>query len=347
MQSNWQSMKGVVRENVAAMLHLSNLRRVCHKGKVAILAYHRVLPEHELLDHWIQPGMYVEAGVFEQHMLFLQAEFRVISFGELLERWSQRDWDREERYCVVTFDDGWLDNYRHAFPILRKLGIPATIFLPTDFIGTREWFWPEQVTYCIKEMTGSEESAAKGNRILNNFLGIGVRNTSCASLSENGRRNCADQVIERCKHYEPKTISEFIDRLSTALEIAIPQERCTVDWDEVAEMAHDRISFGSHSCSHRILTHLSVADVQHELEESRQSIMARSESYVPVFCYPNGNNTPQIQAMVKECGYHAAVGVQSGLEGAMPRHLFGLRRISIHNDITYTIPLYAMRLFAS
>ncbi len=342
MQFNWQRMKGMVRENMAAMLHLSNLRRVCHKGQVAILTYHRVVPEHELSDHWIQPGMYVEAGVFEQHMLFLQAEFRVISFGELLERWSQRDWDREARYCVVTFDDGWLDNYSHAFPILRKLGIPATIFLPTDFIGTPEWFWPEKVAYCIKELTGGEEAAAKGNPILKEFL-----NMSCASLSENARRHCADLVIERCKGYEPKAISEFIDRLSSALGIVIPEERCIVDWDEVEEMAHDRISFGSHSCSHRILTHLSASDVRQELEKSRQTIMARSESYVPVFCYPNGNNTPQIQAMVKECGYQAAVGVQSGLEGAMPRHIFELRRISIHNDITYTVPLYAMRLFAS
>ncbi len=86
--------------------------------------------------------------------------------------------------------------------------------------------------------------------------------------------------------------------------------------------------------------------MHHELEESRQSIMARSESYVPVFCYPNGNTNVEIQALTKDCGYAAAVGVRPGLEGDRPDQLFDLRRIGIHNDIASTVPLYSMRLCA-
>jgi peptidoglycan/xylan/chitin deacetylase (PgdA/CDA1 family) len=347
MPFTWQAMKGLVREGVAETLYLSNLHRFCHKGKAVILTYHRVLPAHDLTAQWIQPGMYVETDVFERHMLFLLDQFKVISLHELLERWNTGDWDRQARYCVVTFDDGWLDNYLYAYPILRKLGIPATIFLPTDFVGTREWFWPEKVAYCVKELTQSEEASAKGGAILKEVLGIDVDTTRLSCVSEDTRRDFADQVIERCKGHNPKIVSELIDTLSSALTIALPHERCIVDWNEVGAMAQHRISFGSHSCSHRILTHLSAPDVKTELEESQEVLKARSNNYVPVFCYPNGDNTAQIQTMVKECGYQAAVGVLPGVEGSNPDRLFELRRISIHNDMTRTVPLYAMRLFAS
>lgn len=346
MGSHWQTMKAVIRQGVAEALYLSHLHRLCHKGKVVILTYHRVVPRHELTDQWIQPGMYVETHVFEQQMQFLQEQFHVVSLQEVIERWSGGGWDRTKRYCVVTFDDGWLDNYRYAYPILRKFELPATIFLPTDFVGTNEWFWPEKVAYCVRELTSSGGACSKGAAILNRFLDIDDKETCLACVSESTRRKFADQVIERCKHIGPEMILELIDTLSQELGIVLPDERCTVNWDEVARMAEDRISFGSHSCSHRILTHLSIEEVKRELEVSQELLKSRSKSYVPVFCYPNGNNDSRIQALVKECGYQAAVGVRPGLEGEHPDQLFELRRVGIHNDIAFTVPLYSMRLCA-
>ena len=98
----------------------------------------------DLHKHWVQPGMYVETGVFEQHVQFLREHFYVLSFHELLTRWESRDWDDDRRYCVITFDDGWLDNYQNAYPILRKYRIPATIFFAYEFCGYHEWFWPRK-----------------------------------------------------------------------------------------------------------------------------------------------------------------------------------------------------------
>jgi peptidoglycan/xylan/chitin deacetylase (PgdA/CDA1 family) len=153
-------------------------------------------------------------------------------------------------------------------------------------------------------------------------------------------------VIERCKDLDQKAISELIDSFSHELAIVPPRERCIMNWDEVAHMAENYISFGSHSRSHRILTHLSMEDVRGEMEKSRQVLESRSGNYVPVFCYPNGNTNLQIQALARDCGYLAAVGVRPGLEGDRPGQLFDLRRIGIHNDIAATIPLYSMRLCA-
>lgn len=347
MRLPWGAAKHWLRKGLAELLYLSKVRYVSHKGKVAILTYHRIVSPGELADEWIQPGMYVETDVFERHMQFLRDQFQVLSLQELVERWNKNDWDNNARYCAVTFDDGWLDNYRYAYPILRRFEIPATIFLPTDFIGTNDWFWPERVAQCVKRFMSGGEATLIGAAIFRKYLGIDEGDTRLACGSETTARDFADRVIERSKDLARNMISEMIDDCYQQLAIVPPRERCIVNWDEVARMAEHGISFGSHSRSHRILTQLPLEEVREELEGSQQVLKVRSGNYVPVFCYPNGNTNSQIQDLARECGYLAAVGVRPGLEGGRPGRLFDLRRIGIHNDIASTVPLYSMRLWAS
>ena len=352
MESPWRTIKSLLRTSVAEALYVSNLHRLRHKGKVTILTYHRVLSRDDLHKHWVQPGMYVETGVFEQHVQFLQEHFDVLSFHELLARWQSRDWDDDRRYCVITFDDGWLDNYQNAYPILRKYRIPATIFLPTNFVGTTEWFWPEKVSCLIKEMLSRVDGEKRkrhsmGSRVLSQFLDIDEERIRAVSQGEGARQAFADDIIEQCKNLSPEIITQFISALASELGFAFPQERALMNWEEVAHMSGDGIAFGSHSCSHRILTKLSMDEVRAELAGSQRVLQDRTKNYVPVFCYPNGNSNADIQNLVQECGYQAATGVRSGVEGRRPDNKFELRRVSIHNDMTSTVPMYSMRLFAA
>ncbi len=349
MESPWRTIKSLLRTSVAEALYVSNLHRLRHKGKVTILTYHRVLSRNDLHKHWVQPGMYVETGVFEQHVQFLQEHFDVLSFHELLARWHSRDWDDDRRYCVITFDDGWLDNYQNAYPILRRHRIPATIFLPTNFVGTAEWFWPEKLSCLIKEMlsrVNGEKWRSMGSRVFIEFLNIDETRIRAVSQGEATRQAFADDIIEHCKNLSPEIITQFINALASELRFALPQERVLMNWEEVAHMSGDGIAFGSHSCSHRILTKLSLDEVRAELAGSQRVLQDRTKNYVPVFCYPNGNSNADIQTLVQECGYQAATGVRSGVEGRRPDNKFELRRVSIHNDMTSTVPMYSMCLFA-
>jgi peptidoglycan/xylan/chitin deacetylase (PgdA/CDA1 family) len=117
-----------------------------------------------------------------------------------------------------------------------------------------------------------------------------------------------------------------------------------LNWDEAAEMARNGISFGSHSLTHAILTHESAADVERELRGSLDELQERRVNCVPVFCYPNGNYSTQIVDQVKAAGYRAAVCSEAGWETHAPRNLFALRRVAIHNDVSETMPLFALRL---
>jgi peptidoglycan/xylan/chitin deacetylase (PgdA/CDA1 family) len=279
-------------------------------------------------------------------MEYLRKRFEVLSLSELLDRWRTGRWEADIAACVITFDDGWLDNYRHAYPILRRYSLPATIFLPTDFVGTSRWFWPERLGYLLRladapscaprqraefyqALTGALQSQGRGS-VLSWETGIGPDSYDC--------------LIEACKELEAGRLERLLASLSDILGVTIPETRVLMNWEEVREMSQHGMSFGSHSCSHRLMTQIPEKEVRQEAISSYERLRESGAATVPVFCYPNGNYNDLVQQVVREAGYQAAASCDPGLERESPVNLMALRRISIHHDISESPALFALAL---
>lgn len=328
------------RRILAWSCHASGVTRRLLRGKVAILSYHRVLTRQDLGREYVQPGMYVDAGVFEAHVRFLARRFHVLTFEDLLRRWMDGDWDCEACYCVITFDDGWVDNYVHAYPVLRRYGLPATIFLPTAFIGTRERFWSDKLAACLRAYYDSEARDARGIAV----TALTTRFPWLARLSMHGAGDAIDRAIERCKAIPEAERNLLIDSLRQTLGVQTPTERAFLGWDEIREMSRQGISFGSHSSTHRILTSLGTGELRNEASESLAVLRGSGVRFVPVFCYPNGDVSEAAVQAVRSAGYRAAVAGRFGAETASPDDLFRLRRVTVHNDVTSTTSLLELRM---
>ncbi len=332
-------IKGAIREVGAGIYHSSRLGAVRHRGKVVILTYHRVLREEDLGASFVQPGMYVLKAVFENQVRFLKERFEILSFGDLLSRWTAGVWDGRRGYCAITFDDGWRDNYLHAYPILRDHGIPATVFLPTAFIGTRHRFWWDEVAWSLRRCwlaRRQEEGKRRWAELSQRYPWL--------ELEEPPTDAALDEVIERFKNVPEREIYDWLEVTRGALGGETPDERALVDWREVEEMSDQGISFGSHSCTHRILTRLPKEEIREEVYGSRDALRARRIRFVPVFSYPNGNYNHDVMEEVKRAGYEAAVSGRFGIESECPEDVWALRRIGVHNDITRTAALFALRI---
>lgn len=298
------------------------LDRIRHR--VIILTYHRVLTRQELATQIVQPGMYVAADVFEQHMRFLLQHFRIISLLDLLRAWDRGGLPDDRPHCIVTFDDGWLDNYTHAYPILRRLGIPATMFLPTSYVGTRRWFWPDRLGHLLHV----------------------ARAQTPSRLSPRWRTDL-ERVIRAWKRATGESIERDLRELALRLGVAEPSERRIVDWDEVAEMAAHGISFGSHSATHAILTATDAQQLETEVGESLAVLRERAKNWIPVFAYPNGTYSEAVVQRVEAAGYVAAVTTDPGAETGAARDRFRIRRIGVHDDISRTPALFSFHLSRS
>ena len=135
---------------VAQTLHRSGLlalrrRRALHHRAV-VLVYHRLLPKGT--DTWSHPGIVVTPATFERHMRILQREFRLLTLQEF-EHHVTTGIPFRPSSCLVTFDDGWIDTYTEACPILSRLRVPAVVFLPTRYIGSDRPFWQERLGWLL------------------------------------------------------------------------------------------------------------------------------------------------------------------------------------------------------
>lgn len=345
-----QKLKSSIRKGISALYFASHHLMRHLKGKVVILMYHRVVSSKELGRYYIQPGMYVKNDVFEMQMKFLKEHFEIVSLTELLELWKDKKLDETKRYCVITFDDGWMDNYVHAYPVLKRYDMPATIFIPTTYIGTDEWFWPDKIGYLMSHYykNGNRSSheyklsipfflknesgkTSKGNELKTAFIG--------RDMEED-----INSAIETCKGISDKEIDQLIRSLCMGLDKKLPSERVLLNWQEIEEMSENRISFGSHSCSHKILTKLDAEQLRSEIADSLHVLREKGINSVPVFCYPNGDYSDSIIEQVKASGYQAAVSTVFGIESNSTRNGFCLRRIGVHNDISSNRSLFAFRI---
>jgi peptidoglycan/xylan/chitin deacetylase (PgdA/CDA1 family) len=239
----------------------------------------------------------------------------------------------------VTFDDGWLDNYIYALPVLKRNALPATVFLPTAFVGTDRRFWPEQIAWLCRHATWrNEEKRRKAVNVLERefswLAGVGMSTSGVD----------ADTIIERCKLLAQEQIDALIPAWERQLDVVLPRDRQVINWAEAQEMSAAGVSFGSHSATHRILTHLDSNEVHREIDGSWKALKEKQVATVPVFCYPNGDWSAEVERSVEAAGYAAATTTEFGYEDRMPSRRFGLKRIGIHNDVTYTPKLFAFHL---
>src|SRR5688572_13180129 len=121
-------------KSVAAAAGAGRGRSARLAGSVNILAYHRVAADIHKAEREAYYGLVVSAATFRRHCEMLRSAFEVVTLEEAA--MSLGDPSQKRPMAVITFDDGYLDFYEQAFPILSSLGLPAIVFLPTEYIGS-------------------------------------------------------------------------------------------------------------------------------------------------------------------------------------------------------------------
>ena len=307
------------------------LRGWAERGAVIILTYHRVIEKWDSALEYSQPGMVVTGRTFERQIAILKKHFEIVSLGTLLEDEHFAGRPR----CVITFDDGWRDNYDRAFPILRRHSVPATIFLSTDFIGTDRAFWHTELMYLLTRARWS--SGLDQERAFRGYPGP-VRDhlQRLASLDGTAAAHDIDPLIEAVKALcDEDAIEALLHLLTNAAGIRRPLidgRKFFLDWDQVRTLASAGIEIGSHGCSHQILTRLPEAQAHDELTRSKTEIERRIGREVKHFAFPNDEGSDALVAAAAKAGYETAC-----LGGHdVDRRQFGIRflqRVGMHEGV--------------
>jgi peptidoglycan/xylan/chitin deacetylase (PgdA/CDA1 family) len=270
----------------------------------------------------------LQKDTLEKQISFFKKHFNIIRLEEYISSYSVNAKNREihANSMVITIDDGYLDNYTIAYPILKKWNVPATIFLATDFIDKREWLWSDRLEYALLNTKKKEFQFPLNGEILDFQVG---------SFNEWHRTQL--RIFHYCRTLAEGDKNQYLYDLFHHLGIRFLQETSgdyvPMTWGQIVEMKENGIEFGSHTCSHPILSRLSGERLRQEIGESKKQIEKRVMSKVKSFCIPHG--TPEdyngeVIDTIKESGYSCAVTTVPGFNPGNSPNLFELKRISVN-----------------
>jgi peptidoglycan/xylan/chitin deacetylase (PgdA/CDA1 family) len=320
------------REIAARILDNRVVRRLWHSSErfkkgLRILAYHRILDDRPETFPFDEGVISANSETFYQQMKFVSRHFDVISFADLYQcEKAGRLWP--ERALIITFDDGYRDNYTNAYPILKAFHLPATIFLATDHIGQTKLFWWDAIAYCVKQTRLSAKDFPE------------VSDQPLELATALGKAKAIQRILEWIKRVPDEVCRTFAERLPDELEVEIPcpvSQRMHLSWEEVKEMADNRIEFGSHTVTHPILANVCEEQLQKELCESKKTLEQRLNKEVLTLAYPAGRRakfTRTVQQSAANYGYQYAVAYDEGIVFQERFDRYAMPRIHVETEFS-------------
>ena len=275
-----------------------------------ILTYHRINDE----DDSFLPSMKIKT--FSDQINYISSKFNILSLEDIVKGMKKKD--IPDNSIVITFDDGYKDNYLNAFPILKELSIPATIFLATEAIGTQNILWHDRVFAAFKDTK------------MNYLDGSGINHQKYSLMTQEEKMYARSEILKFLKYIDNEERDLYIDRLIKILEINEKKENLNLmmTWEDVRSMYEDGISFGAHTVTHTILSNLTIEKMREEILTSKKVVEENLQTVVKTFAYPNGTRADfneTTKDLLRESGYSCAVTTIFGTN-SLDQDCFELRR---------------------
>lgn len=294
-------LKTIARKFIFPLFLKTGVTTLLYKNaskKHLILNYHGVVTSVDLN----KSKNHMSVQDFEQQIQFFIKHFDVLNQSEFLDSYHSGIIPKRPR-TLLTFDDGYENNFTNAYPILKKWNVPATIFPVTSLIGTKEATWYD-IFDLNKNQFSSEQSqkallelASEFGLISNDQLNFGVLKQNLKSL----------EIIEK---------TAFLKKFRTLLEIDIfNKEEYLEYWkilseSQIKEMNNSGlITFGSHTVNHPNLDAISENNMQLELIESKIRLENILDRKIDSIAFPDGAYNEKVKQLALEAGYKTLFAV--------------------------------------
>ncbi len=268
-------------------------------AQVLIVGYHRVVADIAQAEREAINGLVISTETFRRHLQILREHYDVLTLAAASEvlrgaRLTQR------AVAVITFDDGYRDVYDQAFPVLRELGLPATVFVPTAGIGTGQAL-DHDLLYCFVS-----KARARGLSLHVPLVKAGMSLDQAATLcTEVNPLQLSHQLVHlplALRENVLRCLKDFLDEQEEHLK-----GFDLLDWEMMRKMASAGIDFGAHTDNHAILTLETEATVEREILRNKQALETQLGQRMRHFAYPTGKYNDAVKSALARAGFEVAV----------------------------------------
>ena len=273
-------------------------------SSVVVLAYHGVISDRHA-EHPLRSFNMLTVSEFRRHLTEIVRLFNPIAMDDF-RAWFRGGRQLPRKALLITFDDGYANNLIHAAPLLKQMGVPATCFIPTGYIGGDRLLWPTEVFCRSYYCPGKRMPMPRGGE-------------AAVPRTHSARLEFAADVEETCKELPAATCMDYLARLraecNLVLDEAAEELFGFLDWDGVRELRKSGFEIGSHTVEHVIVSRADRPRLAHELRASKSTIEREIRSECFCFAYPNGRAddiTPTAMQVAADAGYDFAFSVRDG-----------------------------------
>ncbi|WP_224963351.1 polysaccharide deacetylase family protein [Geomonas subterranea] len=304
-------------------------------GHTSIILLHRVRPAQHTTGidggHEVTPG-FLEAFIEER----TRCGWRFISLDYLLDNFEECS--RRKKNLVITLDDGYQDNYRHAYPLFQKYRVPFTIYVTTSFPdGTADLWW-----YKLASVVNSAEEI-----FINSDEGTVV--ISAAVDPRGAFRTLRHHFLSLGREEQAHFLEDLMERYGSQYR----EERFAMSWDEILQLSRDELcTIGSHTTSHGNLRKLSREEALRDMVLAKCETEQRIGKPVLHFSYPYGTEQEaswREEQLAREAGFKTAVTTRIGnLFDEHIRHLYLLPRVPLQQGAFERLnPIYLSGMYSA
>ena len=322
-----------IRRTIGRIGVRSALFGLCHNVRhlaareLRILAYHRVIDPAHAFD---PENVSANLENFDWQMGYVKANYDVITLAELVAA-KGNPAALPKRPAIITFDDGFADNYFNAFPILQRHKLSALFSVITSMIDQQEMFWFDRAA-CLANRLG------EGSLLHAGQFSRTIINAQRPSVTKELLQHLKD-LPDASRMAQMEEIDEQLqDCMPGMLELA---PHYPLNWQQICIMSEAGMEIGSHSHSHPILSQLEdTAAVEAELITSRAIIEAKTSKDCIVIAYPEGLDyaiDARVIAACESAGYSVGLTSMRGVNKLPITKPYQLERIQIHHSNDHEI----------
>jgi len=310
-----------------AAFRLAHGVRVAVRSELRMLAYHRVIAPSHAYD---SENVSADLENFDWQMRFMRKNYDVLSFAELAAA-IDRDEVLPRRCALITFDDGFADNYFNAFPVLKELGMPALFSVVTSMVDQREMFWFDRAACLVQRSPSGERLECEA------FV---------QQLTDTNRDVVTAGLLQFLKDQPDEVRRGHLDIIDAMLTELMPNEaelapHYPLNWEQINLMSEAGMEFGSHTHSHPILAKLPDEEsIDRELCTSRQIISHRTGKPCLVVAYPEGLDyaiDERVFRSAERAGYRFGLTSLRGMNRLPVASPYQIQRIQIHHSNDRTL----------
>ena len=294
--------------SLTVLKHAGLTGRVAHsrwrRNRLLVLCYHGVSLSDE---HEWNPGLYVSQEHLERRLVLLrQHECTVLPLATAIERLYRRD--LPERAVVLTFDDGYYDFQERAWPLLRKYGFPATVYLTT---GRVDHNLPNVNLLISYALWAARDTMLDGRGL------IGLQeHYSLATDTE--RTRVLEQIVDAmqtsrsAEETRDHVAMQIVERLGLDYRALLARRILTLmRQEEVAALSRQGVDFQLHTHFHR--TPDDASEFAQDVLRNRARIEAMTGVTPRHFCYPSGNYLARYIPALADLGVESATTCDPGI----------------------------------